>query len=67
MSEEFDLKSIIIKFLKDNIGKEFISSQIAAWVIDKYPIKRQNKKYKQVMIEDYLMLLVKYKKEKLLL
>lgn len=37
MHQEFDLKSIIIKFLKDNTGKEFTNSQIAAWVIDKYP------------------------------
>ncbi len=34
--EEFDLKSIIIKFLKDNAGKEFTASKIAVWIVGAY-------------------------------
>ena len=41
--KEFDLKSIIINFLKNNSGREFSSSQIAKWLVNNYPKETERK------------------------
>ncbi|WP_341788043.1 MULTISPECIES: hypothetical protein [unclassified Rickettsia] len=47
--KEFDLKSIVIKFLRDNLNKEFTNSQIATSIINMYPEEAEQK----VQISDY--------------
>lgn len=41
--KEFDLKSIVIKFLRDNLNKEFTNSQIATSIINMYPEEAEQK------------------------
>ncbi|HJD61615.1 MAG TPA: hypothetical protein LFV90_05685 [Rickettsia endosymbiont of Columbicola hoogstraali] len=41
--KEFELKSIVVNFLRNSLGKEYTSSQIATWIFDNYPAEMERK------------------------
>lgn len=43
MHKEFELKSIVVNFLRNSLGKEYTSSQIATWIFDNYPAEMERK------------------------
>ncbi|MCC8377933.1 MAG: hypothetical protein LN567_06095 [Rickettsia endosymbiont of Graphium doson] len=43
MHKEFELKSIVVSFLRNSLGKEYTSSQIATWIFNNYSEEAERK------------------------